>query len=380
MQRRPPVLKVVAPPVSPAAASRTEPYATAHDAVYTLVRMLLARGISATTLSERTGLAPATLDDPNARVPLSQFTRLWAYACSELKHPALALELHERYPDKRMHFVAHLGMRCATMRQAIEQWHKYAFLVAETDEVGYAVDGRQARFIYRCRDARYASHWFAEHYTALALHYARSFTGQPLRLQAARFKHADPGYREVYERVFDTTIEFGADENALVFDAALLDLPFQSADPYLHHFLSTQADELMAKLEPEARTDNRVMQALSLLQQKGESLTLERVAHALSLTDRRLRQLLQAEDRNFRELLDEFRRDAAARYLRQGLSVSQTAYLLGFSEPSALQHAFKRWFNTSAGAYMKQLASGAESAGPRGLRALRSPPSRTTND
>jgi AraC-like DNA-binding protein len=159
-----------------------------------------------------------------------------------------------------------------------------------------------------------------------------------------------------------------------VFDAALLDLPFQSADPYLHHFLSTQADELMARLEPEARTDNRVMQALSLLQQKGEPLTLERVAHALSLTDRRLRQLLQAEDRNFRELQDEFRRDAAARYLRQGLSVTQTAYLLGFSEPSALQHAFKRWFNTSAGAYMKQVASGAEPAGPRGLRALRSPP------
>jgi AraC-like DNA-binding protein len=83
--------------------------------------------------------------------------------------------------------------------------------------------------------------------------------------------------------------------------------------------------------------------------------------------ERKLRQLLQTEGRNFRELQDEFRRDAAARYLRQGLSVSQTAYLLGFSEPSALQHAFKRWFNTSAGAYVKQTSA------PRGLRSLRKP-------
>jgi AraC-like DNA-binding protein len=367
---RRPALKVVTSTQTPAEAeptASTEPYATAHDAVYTLVRILTARGISASVLSERTGLSVEVLEDPNARVPLSQFTRLWAYACSELKHPGLALELHERYTDNRMHFVAHLGMRCTTMREAIEQWQKYALLVAETDEVGYAVTGTQARFIYRCRDARYASHWFAEHYTALALHYARTFTGQLLRLQGARFKHADPGYREVYARVFDAPIEFGANENALLFDAALLDLPFQSADPYLRHYLTTQADELMAKLEPEARTDNRVMQTLSVLQQKGEPLTLERVAQVLAMSDRKLRQRLQAEDRNFRELVDEFRRDAAARYLRQGLSVSQTAYLLGFSEPSALQHAFKRWFNTSAGAYVKQVS------GPRGLRSLRPP-------
>jgi AraC-like DNA-binding protein len=371
MPTKPAALHVVAP-AQPAGDKdvRKEPFATAHDAVFTLVRILLARGISAQTLTERTGLAPETLADANARVPLSQFTRLWAYACSELKHPSLALELHERYPDNRMHFVAHLGMRCATMREAIEQWQKYAFLVAETDEVGYEISGAQARFTYRCRDPRYASHWFAEHYTALALHYARTFTGQPLRLHEARFKHADPGYREVYERVFDAPIQFGADDNALAFDATLLDLPFKSADPYLRHFLTTQADELMAKLEPEARTDNRVMQALSLLQSKGEALTLERAAQALTLSDRKLRQLLQAEGRNFREVLDEFRQDAAARYLRQGLSVAQTAYLLGFSEPSALQHAFKRWFNTSAGSYVKQVASG---DGPRGLRALRGP-------
>jgi AraC-like DNA-binding protein len=362
-----PTLKAVPAAAAPAQDDHKEPFATAHDAVYTLVRILMARGVSADTLSQRTGLSPQSIDDPGARVPLSQFTRLWAYACQELRHPALALELHERYPDNRMHFLAHLGMRCTTMREAIEQWQKYAFLVAETDEVGLRVSGAVARFVYHCRDPRYASHWFAEHYTALALHYARTFTGQPLRMHAAHFKHADPGYSEVYERIFDAPVHFGMDENALVFDAALLDLPFKTADPYLRHFLTSQADDLLARLEPEVRTDNRVMQALSVLQGKGEALTLERVAQSLAVSERKLRQLLQAEDRNFRQLLDEFRQDAAARYLRQGLSVTQTAYLLGFSEPSALQHAFKRWFNTSAGSYVKQI-DGSSSGGLRRLR------------
>lgn len=350
----PPRLRIVsAPDSSGVPATHTEPFATAHDAVFTLVRILLNKGLSAAQISQHTGIAPDSLDDPDARVPLPQFIALWQFACEQLRNPALALELHDRYPENRMHFVAHLGMRCATMREAIEQWRKYAFLVAETDEVGYAIRGQEARFIYTCRDARYASRWFAEHYMALGLFYARTFTGGPLVLRRASFTHADPGYAEAYQRTFECPIEFGAQENALYFDAAYLSKPFKTADPYLRHFLVAKADELMARLEPEARMENRIIQTLSVLQAKGEGLTLERVAQALQLPVRRLRLSLEAEGGSFRAALNTFRREAAARYLRQGLTVSQTAYLLGFSEPSALQHAFKRWYNVSAGSFVQ---------------------------
>lgn len=346
------------PAPKPCAAKRTEPFATAHDAVFTLVRVLLNRGISAATIQKHTGIAADCLQDPDARVPLSQFNALWAYAVQALDHPAIALDLHERYPDKRMHFVAHLGMRCATMRDAIEQWRKYALLVSEVDSVGYEVDGRQARFIYRALDPRFASRWMAEHYLALALFYARTFSGEALRVEGACFAHDDPGYADDYTRVFGVPARFGARENALLFDAALLDLPFRTADPYLRHFLVAKADELMARLEPEALFANRVVQALGVLLSKGQPLTLESVADTLKLPARRVRLMLDAEGQSFREVLSTFRRDAAAQYLRQGLTVSQTAYLLGFSEPSALQHAFKRWFNRSAGQFQAERDEG----------------------
>jgi AraC-like DNA-binding protein len=357
-----------------APAHSTEPFATAHDAVYTLVRILLDEGVTAAAISQHTGITTDRLDDPDARVPLSHFVALWEFACGQLRNPALALEVHERYPENRMHFVAHLGMRCATMREAIEQWSKYAFLVAETDEVGYAVKGQEARFLYACRDPRYAARWFAEHYMVLALFYARAFTGEPLMLKKATFKHADPGYREHYERTFEAPLEFGATENALIFDASYLDLPFKTADSYLRHFLVAKADELMARLEPEARMENRVIQALSVLQAKGEAMTLARVAALMQMPVRRVRLALDAEGGSFRDALNNFRREAAARYLRQGLTVSQTAYLLGFSEPSALQHAFKRWYNTSAGSFSQAGNPSAESGTQpsAGLSRLRS--------
>lgn len=345
------------------AARSIEPAATAHDAVYTLVRLLLGRGIAATDIAAHTGIDIGCLDDPNARVPLSRFNALWRHATTVLGEPALALDLHERYPENRMHFVAHLGMRCATMREAIDQWRKYALLVSETDAVHYEVDGRQARFVYRCLDPRHASRWMAEHYLAVALFYARTFSGRPLEVDGLTLMHEDPGYPDAYRRVFGCAPVFGARDNALVFDAALLDVPFQTADPYLRHFLEAKADELMARLEPEARIGNRVVQALALLLSKGQPLTLESAAQALALPPRRLRLMLEAEGQGFRELLNEFRRDAAAQYLRQGLTVTQTAYLLGFSEPAAFQHAFRRWFSQSAGQF--QLAQSPRQAAPR---------------
>jgi AraC-like DNA-binding protein len=344
----------------------TEPYATAHDAAFTLVRLLLNKGIESAEIARHTGIAIDALDDPDARIPLSQFERLWVYTAQQLRNPAIALEIHDRYPENRMHFVAHLGMRCATMREAIEHWRKYAFLVSEADSVDYAQTGQMARFIYKCLDMRYASHWFAEHFLAMALFYARTFTGEPLKVKRATFTHADPGYREIYERVFEAEIEFNAAENALSFDSSYLDMSFETADPYLRHFLAGKADELLARLEPEARTDNRVAQVLSILLAKGEELTLERVAQAMQLPVRRVRMLLEAEGRSFREILSEVRREAAARYLRQGLTISQTAYLLGFSEPSALQHAFKRWYNAPVGSFRDQPGT---TPGKRNLRA-----------
>jgi AraC-like DNA-binding protein len=168
--------------------------------------------------------------------------------------------------------------------------------------------------------------------------------------------HADPGgaLAADYQRAFGVPPEFGAAQNALIFDAALLDLPFRTADPYLRHFLVTQADELMARLEPEARMASRVVQALNLLLSKGQPLTLDEVAATLKLPVRRVRLLLESEGETFRELLNTVRREAAAHYLKQGLTVSQTAYLLGFSEPSALQHAFKRWYKQSAGQFQSE--------------------------
>ena len=75
---------------------------------------------------------------------------------------------------------------------------------------------------------------------------------------------------------------------------------------------------------------------------------IERVARDLGYGRQTLYRRLKAEGITYAQLLDRLRRRLALRYLREeGLSVKDTAYRLGFSDPAAFSRAFKRWTGTS---------------------------------
>ena len=75
---------------------------------------------------------------------------------------------------------------------------------------------------------------------------------------------------------------------------------------------------------------------------------IDQVARALGCSRQTLYRRLKAEGITFAELLDRLRRRLALRFVReQGLSVKETAYRLGFSDPAAFSRAFKRWTGMS---------------------------------
>jgi AraC-like DNA-binding protein len=76
----------------------------------------------------------------------------------------------------------------------------------------------------------------------------------------------------------------------------------------------------------------------------GGDASLERIAHQLGMSGRTLQRKLRDHRTSHQELLDEMRKDLAMRYLREPeMAICEVAYLLGFSESSALHRAFKRW-------------------------------------
>jgi AraC-like DNA-binding protein len=72
------------------------------------------------------------------------------------------------------------------------------------------------------------------------------------------------------------------------------------------------------------------------------------VAQRLGLSTRSFVRHLAEEGTTFGEILDRLRLHLASGYLAKNrMSAQQIAWLLGYSEPSAFIHAYKRWTGTT---------------------------------
>jgi AraC-like DNA-binding protein len=82
---------------------------------------------------------------------------------------------------------------------------------------------------------------------------------------------------------------------------------------------------------------------------------LEQIAAAIDLSPRALRGRLSKKRISFRVLADEVRCGLALSNVHDStLSLVDLAYLLGFSEQTSFQRAFKRWTGRSPGEYRRE--------------------------
>jgi AraC-like DNA-binding protein len=94
-------------------------------------------------------------------------------------------------------------------------------------------------------------------------------------------------------------------------------------------------------------------------------MSIAAVAEEIGMHKRTLQRRLQETGTTFADLLDEVRADVAKHYLATGqLPLTKIALLLGFSEQSAFNHAFRRWFQRSPTEWTGARANDA----PRGPR------------
>ena len=114
-------------------------------------------------------------------------------------------------------------------------------------------------------------------------------------------------------------------------------------------------DRLAAhKMESLRLSDDPLNAARQLIvkQLEDDGVELAGIAAQLNLSTRSLQRLLQEQGLSFTQLVDGVRRELAERYLADAtLDLTDIAFLLGFSEQSAFQRAFKRWMGKTPAAF-----------------------------
>ena len=111
--------------------------------------------------------------------------------------------------------------------------------------------------------------------------------------------------------------------------------------------LEENPEAMLANLEA-SRTVRGQVEALLMTSLHTGEAGMDRIAGKMALSRQTLFRRLKAEGTTFEAVLDDLRRRLALEYLSgRKVSVSETAYLVGFAEPAAFSRAFKRWTGES---------------------------------
>ena len=135
--------------------------------------------------------------------------------------------------------------------------------------------------------------------------------------------------------------------NAILFGEELLSVRMPQPNQYVSSLLTERAEALLERLEESKSVRGRVEKLLIPILHTDEA-KIETIARKLGLSRQTLFRKLKAEGVTFEQVLDELRHKLALEYLNgKNVSVNETAYQLGFSDPAGFSRAFKRWTGSS---------------------------------
>jgi AraC-like DNA-binding protein len=309
-----------------------------------LFDVAVARGADASALAARAGIKLAELDDQDARVPFERHVALMRAAKVLCNDPALGLHFGEMNDLAQVSVVGLLGDACETVLETMQQANRYGRLIVEFDggpDRFKLVHEQGGLWLVDTRENPNDFYELTESTFARGVTSARRF-GQPL-VKQIHVTHTDPGYGDEYQRIFNVPVTFGADWNAMQISEKVLTTPVRLQPRYAFALLSERAGALLKELQNSKSTRGRVESLLMPVLHKGDA-NIETIAEKMSMSRQTLFRKLKAESTTFEKVLDELRYRLALEYLRtRKVSVNETAYLLGFSEPAAFSRAFKRW-------------------------------------
>ena len=301
-------------------------------------------GVPAQSLYQAVALDPAVLSDPDQRIPFAQLVSLYEAAALLTGDDAFGLHLGENIDLKVFDVLGYVAMNSPTIGEALERVARYHSIWQDGALLTLEVNDSRATISYSYLDPSITQYRQDSELTLAAVAaVGRLVTNSDWAPLEVRFAHAEPVDASEHTRIFRAPVRFGADSCQLILDTSTLALPIDKADPVLRAVLDRHAEELLLK---RPRPDSIGDRVRSLIRDElnGGDPSLERIAHRLGLSARTLQRRLREQGTSHQEVLDQMRKDLAMKYLREPqMAVCEVAYLLGFSESSALHRAFKRW-------------------------------------
>lgn len=305
------------------------------------------------------GVDYAQRDDENYFFPYQNFITLLELSATNLNSHDIGLQLAIRQDQSILGPVAFLALSAHDVRTALLSVSKFLYhftpAISLTLHVG---EGKQSYayldLIDVCtKDSRQA----VEHAVACTFHIIHLLTEGKFKARSISFRHSRVAHSKRYQDIFNCPVMFNQDKDAIEIDTELLGLKLNSNNPQLHNLVSNYLSIVETDFNsPDSKNILTSKQARHLIQKLLPTGQLSRrvIAENMGLHERALHRKLQSEGYKFEALVDEVRIAEVKNLLsHDAIPMSQIAGLLGYSEQSSFNRAFKRWFDMTPKQYLK---------------------------
>ena len=322
-----------------------------------LIDAILARGGDPDQVLRSVGLNRAAVSSPHGFMPCSDFSRLLEAAAEATGDDCFGLHLGEHYHPKNVGPLTYVVLNSPTFAVGIDNIARYLRVLNDAARVSLVMEGKWAYIRHQLINLTIeAPRQHHEYGLVVVLNMIRLMAGTQWAPVEAQFAHQAPRDTAEHTRVFGAPVSFGCPTNALLVEPEFLDRHVPAADERLYRILRRYLDSVLKEMPREDSVLGEIRRVV------GESLRdgdpkLAQVAGKLTTTPRTLQRRLREQGVDFKRVVDDTRRRFSLNYLRDPKhTLTEIAYLLGYSEVSAFNRAFKRWTGATPSSYRRKVA------------------------
>jgi AraC-like DNA-binding protein len=312
----------------------------ALDAVRSLVNYLSAQGIARAQLLNAINMSEEQLRQSGQLIATPVYDTLFELGETQLHNPMLGFEFGQHIEPDRWGVLGYIAYTASSLAEALGSQRKYQSLAGNLGTPTTEPQGEQ--LLLRWIPSYPCSHHTAEEILTGWIALARKLAIEPTPVDAVYFSHHCQGAQDKYQQYFNCELQFGHDFNGILINKAVLDIPLGKSNREIHLRLCEHAEQQISKLVEQLPIET-ITQFISNQLPLGVP-DIADAASSLHMSVRTLQRKLAEHELSFSGLVDSIRQDLAVRYLTDtDTKIIYISQMLGFSEQSAFQRAFKRW-------------------------------------
>lgn len=304
-----------------------------------------------------TGIDPALLQQPDARVPVLAYSRLWRQLARRSDDEFFGMDPRPLRSGS-LAFLCRCAMAQPTLAAALDA--ALGFLSLMLQDVPAHLVRQQSLAEIVIDDAvlpprrafTYFTYWMIVHGVACWL------AGRRIPILAVELRGPAPDYCDDYQVMFSPNLRFERPRTRIIFAADCLDLPMRRTPQELQRFLNRAPANILVRYRD---PDSLARQIRRWLHQQSPQAwpEAEQAARHWHLSPATLRRRLAEEGQTWQRLKDSVRRELAIAWLADAqLPFEAIAERLGFADASSFYKAFRKWVGASPGQYRSLILGG----------------------